>query len=315
MKTVRKAAAIKPGDTIGIIALSAPCREDSLKAGIEKIESLGYRVKVALDPARYYGSKKHMFASDSAVKRLKALKELLKDPEIRCILAVRGGYGALPLMNQIDFKTFYDNPKLLVGYSDFSAVLLGAYAEGLITFHGPSLISSFSQPAEEEGVTESIDALLNMVSGNSFNVFNGHTLRHLCGPSKCQGELVGANLTYLAFMQACRFNINFDNKILFFEEVGEKPYKLHRLLLQLKLSGCLNKLAGVVVGSLSGCNHPANLGPTAEEVITDIFCDLDIPVYLDAPFGHSNPNFTIPLGVKATLSNNKLELNESPVLD
>lgn len=305
------------GEKIGVVALSAPVDENRFNLGLKYLGELGYPVEVALNPTTEYGQHNFLFSSDSVSARVQAFEELVRDPSIRAILAVRGAYGCMELLPHIDFNLIRLNPKPIIGFSDTTALLLACFqAGGVGCFHGCSLISGFAKASYDENAKSSVKALLGLISENNCNYLSNYTPRLLSTFERDQAEgiLTGGNLCTIASMMGTPWEINLDDKIFFFEEVKEKPYTIHRMLLNLKLAGKFKKLKGVLVGSLLDCVHPKNLGPDIEAVIHDIFGELKIPVFQLVEFGHNSLNIPIPIGIAARISANKLELLEDAVL-
>ena len=311
---------LKSGDTIGIIALSASPEESRFQAGINFIKSQGYNVKIALTPTSQYGKKDYLFGSDTPTARAKALTDLFLDPEVKAIIPARGTYGTMELLPLLNCKKLVETSKLISGFSDttclHSALLNGAKRRGVISIHGPSLESAFSKAATDSDAEKSAKALLAMFAGKNWNA-----VAEVCGellfPQRrraSEGRLVGGNLVMLTALLGTPWELQCNGAILFLEEIGESPYRIHRMLLQLKLAGKLQSLAGVVLGSFSNCIHPKGLGPNLEEVLQNIFSEYTYPVLSNFPCGHELINLPIPLGVNARISSNRLEFIDVPDL-
>lgn len=298
------------GQTIGVVALSSACEEKRFQAGVRYLESLGFRVKVALDPCRYYGSKHFMFSSDSAQNRAQALHALFADSEVSAIVVARGAYGSMEVLPLIDFKLVRDNCKLICGFSDATAVLSAIYQHaGIVALHGPSLESAFSKAAlgDEAGLTSS-QALLSCMRGETQPWFAGLELSNFAGSSAAEGPLTGGNLTILSHLMGTPWEPEFSEHIVFLEETGEPPYRVHRMLLQLKIAGKFAGVRGIFLGRFSNCVHAQGLGPSLDEVLKDIFKDYAFPVLGFAPFGHSGLNYPLPYGVRSRISAQGLEI-------
>ena len=313
-----KLGIIKPsrlvsGDRIGVIAPSSPIEQERLKRGLIALNELGFDARVVLEPAAQYGKITHLFGSDSVSNRVHALHGLFRDPAIKMILAVRGAHGAFELLPYLDFGLMAANPKALVGFSDTTCLLLAAYnLTGLVTIHGPSLDSCLAKIGDSAEAGRSFAALIAMLNGTGINPFKGLVLHRLCGESDgVQGPLIGGNLSIIAALMGTPWEPDFDEHILFLEETGEKPYRLDRMLLQLKLAGKLNRLRGVVFGHLTRCGHEGGLGPSATDVIMNVFKDFGFPVLSGAPFGHELLNLPLPIGISARIEGNSLEIVEA----
>lgn len=289
------------GDKIGVIGLSSPCRRDIMDEAAAFIESLGYEVEVALDPSREYGKHNFLFSSDSAQNRANALVDLYSRTEIKLIMAARGAYGSMEILPLIDWEIIQKHPKPLVGFSDSTAVLLALHEMAdIVTYHGPSF-SSLSPQVGGGGQDEFV-RLLALIAGDSLLPFEMRPLDRLIGDQEeVSGVLIGGNLTLAAALTGTPWQPDLSGAIFFFEDVGVKPYALHRLLLQMKVAGMFDSLAGVLVGRLDGCEHAKGLGPSAEDCIKDIFTDAGVAVFTGAPFGHAGENSPLPLGRPATI--------------
>lgn len=311
---IKKPAALKKGDTIGVVALASPCASERFERGIKYLEGLGFRTKIELDPCADYGTHRNLFASDAPKMRAEALGRLFAAPEVRAIISARGGYGSAEILPLLDFKKMATTPKILSGFSDITAITLAYYGAAKVAcVHGPSIESAFSKAADNQAAKQSCELLLRLLSGETTAPFGDQALAPFLNESDAAGPLIGGNLTILSSLMGTPWEPKFDGHILFFEEIEEKPYRLHRDLIQLKISGKLNKLKGVVVGSLRGCVDPKGNGPSAKDAIKDIFKDFGYPVFTDAPFGHEDLNSALPIGIQAQIKNNKLTLSEAVV--
>jgi muramoyltetrapeptide carboxypeptidase len=301
------------GEEVGVIALAAAVERERFAKGRAYLEAAGFRSRVLLDPSADYGVYTHLFASDSPTARSRALQILIDDSEIRAILAARGAYGSAELLPLVDFSRLRANPKVIVGFSDITAVLIAAYQDaGVVCVHGPSLESGFTKAASgnvEAG--EAVRLLLSVLGGGKFPVYSFKPLpSRNSGGAAVEGPLVGGNLTLLCSLMGTPWEPHFDDHIVFLEEVGERPYRIHRLLLQLKLAGKFKAVRGVVFGTLRDCEPVNNQGPDVVTVMRDIFKDAPFPVLMDGPFGHIDRNLPMPLGIRARLSGAELTFTE-----
>lgn len=296
-----------------MIAIAGPAEAARLAQGLEYIHASGFKTKIALDPSKYYGRSDHLFASDSATARAQALRELLADPEVSVIMAARGAYGSMEVLAELPRTFQSDNYKPIIGFSDPTALLVGGYAHsGAVNIHGPS-VESCSKASVDQDVKRSFESLLSLLSGTSSNPFEDVTLSHLCGGSSGEGRLIGGNLSLLSHLMGTPWQPSFDNHILFLEDTREKPYRVHRYLLQMKLAGMFNKLSGVVLGAFTDCADAK--GAPLEQVFLDIFQTFGFPVLKGLPVGHQALNLPVPIGIKARISKEKLEILERTVLE
>lgn len=298
------------GDTIGVIAISAPVLPERLEAGLAYLKSQGFNPKVILKPGMAYGRSTYLFSSDTPKARAYALMKLFRDKSVKAIICGRGAYGSMEVLPLLNFKVIKENPKPIVGFSDVTALQLACWKKAkLISIHGPMLSGALAETNSSITSKNCADTLIAFLKGELLNPFESIHLRRLGQTSnklkpnaKVAGRLLGGNLCMIASLMGTPWEPNFDKSILFLEESGEKPYKVHRMLLQMKLAGKFRKLAGVLIGYFSQCE--SSTGPSVEEVFLDIFGN--IPVYVGAPFGHISPNFPLPVGAMAQIRNGKL---------
>ncbi|MBN8550955.1 MAG: LD-carboxypeptidase [Deltaproteobacteria bacterium] len=314
-KQALKGAALQPGQTIGVIAPSAPAAKERLEAGLEYIRQQGFKVRVELDPAANYGSSKYMFSSDSAKARARGLHALYKDKSVRAIISARGAYGSMEILPLLDFKLLKKNPKPFIGFSDSTALLLSIYSKaGMVTVHGPS-VESMGKAFENPKARANAEALFELLRGETRNTMTDFETYRFIRKGDIKAPLLVGNLSIFTALMGTPYEPDFSGHIICFEESDERPFRIHRALLQMKLAGKFKRVKAVVLGSFKNCVHAKGLGPTVEDVFRDIFQDQKFPVVSAAPFGHDEDNRALPLGVRARLSGNKLELLELPVLD
>jgi muramoyltetrapeptide carboxypeptidase len=301
------------GQTAAIMALSSPCEPTRLAAGLQHLQRLGQQVgaatpecyKVYLAPAQEYGTNRFLFASDTPAARAQAFVEALRDERIGAVLAARGAYGSaemLPLVPWAECATLA--PKPVIGFSDVTAVLCAAYAHGVgIPVHGPTVEASFSK-ADAASQQSSADLARFMFTGQFALGASAVPLQHRSGHRQTiRGKLFGGNLTVLASLAGTPWFPNLQDHLLFVEEVGERPYRVHRALLQLMQAGCLQGIRGVIAGHFSRCVHPQGLGPGVEEVLIAVAQELAVPLYVGLPAGHEPLNLVLPLGQEVRVEN------------
>lgn len=297
------------GDTIGLVATSSPSETERFQRGVDWIRGQGFKVKVALDPCAQYGKHDFLFSSDSAERRAQALHELFADKSVRFVMAVRGAYGSMEILKKLRFATLRRYRKPLVGFSDTTALLLALYQKSALpTVHGPSL-ESIARISADPKMEENILRLLAYLGGSDVSPFEGYELEPLGKNAKASGKVLVGNLSVLTSLLGTPFAPRFAGHVLFLEEAGESPFRVHRDLLQLKLARAFEKLRGVVFGVMDTCVHPRGLGPSVHDVIADIFKDTRCPVFVKAPFGHGSLNRFLPLGVNATIASGRLLLD------
>ena len=277
---------VEPGDTIGVAAPAGPFKKELFDQGIQVLKSLGYRVFI---PEAVFKKTGYLAGSDRG--RAETLNRLFADPKIKAIICARGGYGAMRTLRFIDFQSIRENPKILLGFSDVSALLSALYTRcSLVTFHGPTV----THLAGADDVT--IQALASALSRDQpmeIPARTGQTLR----PGSAVGRVVGGNLTTLCHLLGTDFAPDFRNHLLLLEDVGEAPYRVDRMLTQMRLAGCLDAVAGVVLGSFKNCGRTNEI----YRIVTEVFNNQEIPVLAGFDIGHEKPNLTVPLGMEAVL--------------
>ena len=303
--TVIKPSRLNPGDTFGLITpASAAFEPATIRAGIETIQSLGFKVKTGKHIKAKWG-----YLAGSDEDRVTDLHRMFEDDEVKAIIALRGGYGSMRLLNLIDYDLIAKHPKIFIGYSDITALNLGIYHKtGLVTFHGPVAISSFSQYTKDYFLkivtsTEPLGVIKHPQPGNPLRP-TAH-LGTIHG-GKATGRLIGGNLTIFTALLGTPFEVDLKDAILFLEETGEEPYDVDRMLTQLLLSGKLDQVAGIVFDKCDNCK-PGDYKPafyntlSLEEVLEDRLGKLGCPVLYGLPLGHLADKPTLPMGIQTTL--------------
>ena len=285
--------ALRSGDRIAIVSPASPFARDEFGAGIEELRRLGF------DPV----FEESVFAREPMVSgapavRVEAFLKALRDPAIRAIIAVRGGYGSVELLPFLDAAELRAARKIICGYSDITSLLVyGTCHAGLVTFHGPMLDRRLSR-GESGYHRSSMLAAMQHAAPMGDLVPGGLTVLKA---GRARGMLVGGTLTQIAAGLGTPYGIRLDRPaILFLEDVNERPYKLRRMLTQLKFAGVFDRVSGIVFGSMPDCDEP---GVQASDVIASFFSDFDGPVLTGFPSGHgAAPVWTLPFGVEAAMS-------------
>jgi muramoyltetrapeptide carboxypeptidase len=304
---VKKGSNLNKEITLGVLATSAAAERGRFESAIAYLSSIGVKTKIGLQPWQAYGSTQFLFSSASAKDRANAFHVLMRDPQVDAVLSVRGAYGTMELLPLINFKALKKHPKPFIGFSDSTALLIALADRGLPAIHGPSLESAPSKAASDTAAKRSLDALLALLRGDA-RYLSSYALQPLIEGRGSEGKLSGGNLAMIASLMGTPFEPKLAGKLLFIEDINEKPYRIHRMLLQLKLAGKLKMLKGVVFGGLTNCVQPQGHGPTTLEVLKDIFSDARYPVMMGLPAGHEALNLALPLGRKARIFKEKLEV-------
>jgi muramoyltetrapeptide carboxypeptidase len=279
-----------------VIAPASPFDPVALHRGLDVVSGrLGLRPRMRPDAT----SRRGYLAGDDA-RRLDEWREAVADPEARAIFCARGGYGVMRLLPAIDPAPLLERPKLLLGFSDISALHALLNRAGLATVHGPVVTQLGRAP---DDALHHLEALLSGaapragawdVPAPGAGLVAARTIR----PGRATGPLLGGTLALLAHLQGTPFAPSLDGAILFVEDVGEKPYRIDRYLTQLRLAGALDGIAGLAVGHLSGCDDE---GILASDVVREAALALGVPAVEGLPAGHEDANFALPLGARATL--------------
>ena len=286
-------ARLKPGDTIGIVAPASPFDVDLFERGIGTLKSMGFRIYI---PDDLYENEGYLAGSDE--HRLDVIHRLFADRTINAIVCAKGGFGSMRLLPLLDFALIEKNPKIFLGHSDISALLSAIYTEaGLVTFHGPVVTSISNAPEKtKQAVVEAFASERPL----EFTCANGITIH----PGVVSGPICGGNLTTLCHLVGTPFEPGFNDHILFLEDRGEAPYRIDRMLSHMKLAGCLQQLAGLILGDFIDCGDQQEL----LRIVTDVFADGGLPIMAGFEAGHREQNLTIPFGLEATLDADKHRL-------
>jgi muramoyltetrapeptide carboxypeptidase len=309
---LRKPAALRAGDTVGLIAPATAVHDPDRLALARKLVEF-YQLKVR------FGSnvgKRSGYMGASIDQRVADLHEMFRDPAVKAIFTIRGGYGSAQLLDKVDYGLIAQNPKIFIGYSDVTALLIAMHQRSrLVTFHGPvatARFTDFTRSHFQRALfsTSPIGLLSNPPDSNSMRA--AHPLR-VIRPGSARGPLIGGNLTLISSGLGTPYEIDTKGKILFLEDVEEQPYSIDRMLTQLRLAGKLQVAAGIIFGECTDCK-PRDYKPSLSapfslgEVMDEILGSLAIPVLAGLTIGHTSDQITLPLGVMAQMDADKGEL-------
>lgn len=293
-KTLTKPDRLHRGDRIGIVAPGGPVTREELEPGIRLLESRGYRISSG---PHLYAQTGYLAGDDD--NRLQDLHMMFRDPEVKAILCARGGYGTLRLLDRLDYGMIGDNPKIIAGYSDITALLLALYQiSGLVTFHGP-LVKDLTK-----NENRNITALLELVSSGGiveWDLRESTCLR----PGRAVGPLLGGNLTLISHLVGTPYMPSLRGAILFIEDRGEPLYRIDRMLTHLHLGGILKGLAGLVAGRFEERGDTMDIG----RLLTEMTADTGIPVVAGLPFGHGHHNLPLPVGLGGRIDTETMTLS------
>ncbi len=308
-----KPSKLKTGDVIGIIApASAPVDPTKLENGIRYIEKNGYRVELGKNVSKING-----YLAGTDQERADDLNSMFKNKDVKAIICLRGGYGASRILDKINFKLIRSNPKILVGYSEITALQMAILQKtGLVTFAGPMIATDFGN-----GVTSyTEDFFWRIVSSNKkigrLKYPDNDKLVAITKGS-ASGRIIGGNLSVFAALTGTEYFPELKGRILMFEEVDELPYKVDRLLNQLRLLKLFKQIKGIILGRFVDCieHDTSKRTLTLGEVMEDYMKDLKIPVLYTFPHGHIKDKVTVPFGINIKMNASKgfVEYLESAV--
>jgi muramoyltetrapeptide carboxypeptidase len=285
---------LRPGDTVGITAPASWVDREQVKAAASCLERLGLVVRLGDTLSKRYG-----YLAGSDEERAGELNAMFADPDIKAILCARGGYGTGRIADRLDYELIRANPKIFWGYSDitFLHAAIGRFA-GLVTFHGPMMIDlkQDRHPLTVQNYetlvrpsvlryTEQISPLYALVEGEA------------CGP------LVGGNVSLLASALGTPYELDTKGKILFLEDIDEEPYRLDRMLNQLRLAGKFADAAGILVCDFHNCVPNKRQESLAlEQIFHDHIVSAGKPTLSGFKIGHCSPNIAVPIGIEARMS-------------
>lgn len=277
--------ALERGDVIGLIGPSGPWQEEPFRKGVQILTELGFQVTF---PRSLLQQEGYLAGSDQ--HRQDMLTEIWRNPDVKAVMAVRGGYGSLRILADLDYDLIKDQPKILIGFSDVTALLTAVTKHtGLITFHGPMLTTL------DTSDRESVHHLFTTLCSRTAQPIKPSDLEIL-RPGITRGTLAGGNLTTLTHLVSTPYEMPWQDAILFIEDTGEAPYRLDRMLTQLYLSGRLKKIRGLILGSFDNCGNQEEIWARVLTLFQE-----DIPIWANFPTGHGSRNMTLPIGAEAEM--------------
>ncbi len=284
---------LKSGDKVVIVSPASRIDKALLKGAKERLEEWGLKVTIA----------KHADAANgkyagSIRQRLTDLQEAMDDPEVRAILCSRGGYGCVHLLDSLDFSAFRQSPKWLIGFSDISALHCAVQLNGVASLHSPMARHLTIEPADD-ACTQYLHDILFGTIPNYFCEAN--KLNHR---GSARGILRGGNMAVCYGLRGSRFDIPAEGTILFIEDVGERPHSIERMLYNLKLSGALDCISGLIIGQFTEFNEDLSLGKPLYDALADILKEYKYPICFGFPVGHVTDNRPLICGAEVELTVN-----------
>jgi muramoyltetrapeptide carboxypeptidase len=303
MTPLIKPPRLRRGDVVGLVAPGGHTSDAAIEQAVQHIESLGFRVKQGTYLREVWGN-----YGGTVAARIADLHAMFRDPEVKAIWAIRGGSGCISLLRHLDYRLIRTHPKILLGYSDITALHLAIHRHaGLVTFHGPvasstpsdyateHLLAVLTEPRPSYTIPMSLDNDRRALDEPWYATRTVHE-------GVATGPLIGGNLSLVSALAGTPYAADFAGSLLFLEEVNEEPYRIDRWMTQLDLSVGFDKAAAIMVGICENCG-PQGDGPslTLDETLDVHLTPLRVPAVTGYSFGHIRNQFTIPVGVKGRL--------------
>ena len=289
-KTPIRPHRLKPDDTIGIVAPAGPFDRSLFAQGLSALEAMGFQTRV---PDEIFDRTGYLAGTDQ--QRARLVLRLFEDPDVQALICARGGFGCLRMLPLVDFDIIRSHPKIFVGYSDITALLAAiTHHTGLVTFHGPMVtpLSTAPEPTRR--------ALMNAIASDKpLEIVPAAGTVIQAGRAK--GPVSGGNLATLCHLLGTPFEVDYKNHIVLLEDRGEAHYRVDRMLSQMKLAGCFDDIAGLVLGNFEDCGALDGI----YQIFQEHFQDLPIPILAGFDIGHGTQNMTVPFGMTATLDTDR----------
>ena len=286
-----KPPALRRGDKIGLIAPASSFSREGFLAGCDRLRQMGYEPVYAQDIFE-----RELYFAGTAERRTHEFQNFWEREDVAALICVRGGYGSNYLLEKLDYNMFAARPKVLVGCSDITSLLTAiSDRTGLVTFHGPMVAKDIADGTMEQSSWS--NALQGTTNWN-VPVAAMEVLR----PGKARGRLYGGCLSMLVASLGTPFDIQTEGSILLIEDIAERPYRIDRMLRQLRLAGKLESVRGFVFGEMLDCAPPKGETYTLQQVITRVLAPYNVPIVYGLKSGHvTSGNITLPIGVQAEL--------------
>ena len=283
---------LKPGSTIGICAPASCFDRERFLNGINDLENMGFEIKI---PDAIFERKRYLAGDDE--KRAWVVNSLFVDPDIDGIICARGGFGSMRILDLIDWQSIRAYPKPFMGYSDNTALLVNiAQKAGFPVFHGPDILClADADNALMSRVYQNLTGILTPVNFRSGDVMNH---------GRASGILMGGNLTTISHLMGTRFQPDFTDAVVFFEDTGEPAYKIDRMLTQMKMAGMFDEIQAVVTGSFENCPNDEYI----DQILHEIFITYNVPVISGLSSGHGKINLPLLMGTEVSIDTDTLTL-------
>lgn len=304
--------ALRAGSTVGVVAPASGVSMRDLSDGMSALKQWGCKVELGKAISKSNG---YLAATDE--DRAAEFMEFVERSDIDAILCARGGYGVMRILPMLDFDAIRCNPKIIVGYSDITALVNAVYSRSrVVAFHGPVASSTFDKFTRDYFYNTLFTSTPpgKIAESQEFNSINFSESRlRVLHEGKAQGRLVGGNLTLVVSTLGTPYEVDTTNAILFLEEVSEEPYRIDRMLTQLWLAGKLQTCKGIALGRFKDCERLRDPGFkmsfTLEKVLQERLGSLNIPVVYGLPIGHVQSKMTVPIGTMAEIDTKSASLS------
>jgi len=313
MKTL-KPSRLSRGDLIGIISPASPIADTSkIQEGVRYLESLGYRTLVGK-----HAEAKNGYLAGTDMQRLADIHSMFRNRHVRAVFCVRGGYGTPRLLSSLNYPLVMSNPKILAGFSDVTALHLALWHRcRLVTFSGPMVgvdMLGRMDPFTEENFWRVLS-----LPGKDLRIRLDSKTTAVLHKGKGEGRILGGNLSLVTSLLGTPYIPGFRDSILFLEDVGEEPYRIDRMLTQLRNAGVLGSASCLLAGQFTDCVSKQTVAgsQTTDDVLRETAGRLRVPFLANLPFGHQSGKLTLPIGVRARVSTRTLSIDllESPVAE
>lgn len=284
---------IQKGNTIGLITPSSPLKPGSLDVGIRFLEENGFKIKLG----KHINDSMRFLAGNDA-DRAKDFMDFVQDSQVKAIIATRGGQGSQRLLPLLDYNIIRSHPKIVVGFSDTTALQLG-----LLTKAGLASYTGFTLTVDINALIEK--TLLSCLKGESYQITDGTPVH----PGVIEAPIVGGNLSLLASLIGTPYQPNFKGNILLLEDVGVEPYNVDRMISHLDLAGVFDQISGIIIGEFEDCISKNPDGGTIEDVINEWSHRFRVPCLKDFPYGHGERRCVLPIGKRIKLDVNARTVN------
>jgi len=309
-KKIIRPKRLQQGDRVGVITPASYISDEGLEKSVNNLEHLGLKVELG----KHIRSRHGDFAGTDA-QRLEDLHEMFANQHIDAIWCARGGYGSNRILPQIDYKLIKKNPKVFIGYSDITAMHCAIRKfSGLVTFHGPVGNSDLTDYTMSELQKVLFQGLTNQViklsdQNQARGITDTAFATKIINGGIAEGELIGGNLSLLAGSFGTPYAPDIKGKILLIEDIGEKPYRIDRMLTSMRQAWPLDKVAGIALGVFNDCeNKKDSQALDLEQTLNDRLGDLNVPIIYGLSYGHIDNMCTLPMGINAKLNTNNQTL-------